>query len=875
MKTEKIKPGKLTKVFLAGAQQLLVVICIVSITLFSCNTRNPIALPFPMEAEGAYVNDIRYTDYGYDSLMSIFQPAASHEDTELFGSLMMNDASQIIRYCVIREQFETASAFDAKKKIDIKRYATRKDNIGREQQSAAETVSASYYLEDLISWSQYGMAVDYVEENEWKKQLEKEKAAIKDAKYKDVGTEATYETAVSDEAGYSVQLREDGTTYVPVPRERYLTVDGRTLADYTNDTKEYAQYVTYLEQTIRMIGVNYAEYQAFQKYYDEQNLNLKYYITLGDGTKQRTYTNLTEEKLAQGASEMFSEFGRYLYYEPTASVFHTNISGVHAEFLRNIWQQYMYAFSEPCTIRIGMDTTYPYEDNYKVISDGYAAWSNADAVLAGVAVASGVLAAVLFVIMTWLAGRRKGIDGVALTHFDKVSTEAAMVIAFIAATLVLGMLGGLSTIIDSMYLSPYDPIFGSRRITQTREMILLSGGIMGVWTLLANGTFVALYLSLVRRLKAHMILSNSLLVRFCKWIKGKAVLLYANAGISIRTVAAAIVLGACNIFCSVLGTFLMDSYMRLIGILLFMFLMAADIIIGILAFEEARKRQSIVDGIGKIKDGNLSYQIETKNMYGENLKLAEAVNSIGEGIQRAVETSMKDERMKADLITNVSHDIKTPLTSIISYVDLLKRENIQDETARGYIAVLDMKSQRLKQLTEDLVEASKISSGNITLDKKRLNLVELLQQTAGEFEEKFRSKNIQTVMNLPEQPVIIEADSRRMWRIIDNLYNNIAKYAMEGTRAYIDLSQSEKEGMQQAVITMKNISAQQLNIEAEELTERFIRGDVSRSTEGSGLGLSIARNLAELQDGTFHIYLDGDLFKVTMSFPLATEEVEK
>lgn len=914
MEKGKIKPGKLTKGILIVAQQLLVMTCIVSLVLFACNSKNPIPLPFPMEVEKAYVNYIGYTDYGYGSPMSVFQPAARHEDTELFGSLMTDDASQLIRYCVIREQFETDAAFDAKKKIDIKQYATRKDNIDG-QQRLTEDGSASYYLEDLISWSQYGMVVEYIEKTEWEKQWNAERTAADKPRYEDVsteiknsdsaamlseadgeaargaaadekmseaakdtreylpeGAEVTYEITEPNEVGYFVQLREDGKMYVPVPRERYRTVDGKTLADYTNDAKEYAQYVTYLQQTIQMIDVNYTEYQAFQKYYDEQNLNLKYYITLGEGEHRRVYTNLTAEKLAQGSSEMFSEFGRYLYYEPTASVFNTNIPGVYAEFLRNIWQQYMYAFSEPCTIRIGMDTSYPHDDNYKAISDGYAAWSSENAVLAKTAVISGALAVLLLAVMTLFAGRKKDTDGVALTRFDKVNTETALVISFIAATMLIGLFGALMMLIDQMSFL-YDPISGvTKRITQTQEMILLSGGITGVWALVANGIFAALYLSLVRRLKAHTIISNSLLVRFCKWMKRTAVLVYTNGSISLRTVVAAMVIGALNIFCSVLGIFLLESGMWLIGIFLFMLVMAADIVIGVLAFEEARKRQLIVDGIGKIKDGNLSYQIETKHMHGENLKLAEAVNSIGEGIQKAVETSMKDERTKADLITNVSHDIKTPLTSIISYVDLLKRENIQNETVKGYIGVLDMKSQRLKQLTEDLVEASKISSGNITLDKKRLNLVELLQQTAGEFEEKFRSKNIQPVMNLPEQSVIIEADSRRMWRIIDNLYNNIAKYALEGTRAYIDLSQSEEAGVKQAVITMKNISAQQLNIEAEELTERFIRGDVSRSTEGSGLGLSIARNLAEIQNGVFHIYLDGDLFKVTMSFPLAPEE---
>lgn len=202
-------------------------------------------------------------------------------------------------------------------------------------------------------------------------------------------------------------------------------------------------------------------------------------------------------------------------------------------------------------------------------------------------------------------------------------------------------------------------------------------------------------------------------------------------------------------------------------------------------------------------------------------------------------------------------------------MDLLKREDLENERAKNYIAVLDAKSQRLKQLTEDLVEASKISSGNITLQIDRLNLVELVYQTAGEFNERFEERGLTAVTRMPREPVIILADGRRIWRVLENLYNNVAKYAMEHTRVYVDMQVLEH----MACFSIKNISDQALNIDASELTERFIRGDVSRSTEGSGLGLSIAKNLTNLMGGTFEIYLDGDLFKVTVTFPVAEKEV--
>lgn len=249
--------------------------------------------------------------------------------------------------------------------------------------------------------------------------------------------------------------------------------------------------------------------------------------------------------------------------------------------------------------------------------------------------------------------------------------------------------------------------------------------------------------------------------------------------------------------------------------------------------------------------------------------MAEAVNDIGNGLNRAVEAGIKSERLKTDLITNVSHDIKTPLTSIINYVDLLKRENFDDPKIQGYLEILEAKSQRLKTLTEDVVEASKVSSGNITLEMMDVNLVEMLNQTIGEFSEKMDAKNLTIVATLPEEAAIIHVDGRRMWRVLENIFNNAAKYAMPGTRVYVDLKVTDaknENGKKKVFFSMKNMSENPLNINADELTERFIRGDISRSTEGSGLGLSIAKNLTEMQGGTFTLYVDGDLFKVMIEF---------
>ncbi len=224
--------------------------------------------------------------------------------------------------------------------------------------------------------------------------------------------------------------------------------------------------------------------------------------------------------------------------------------------------------------------------------------------------------------------------------------------------------------------------------------------------------------------------------------------------------------------------------------------------------------------------------------------------------------ALKSERLKTELITNVSHDIKTPLTSIINYVDLLKKENIQDEKIREYIDIIDIKSQRLKKLTEDVVEASKVSSGNIKLNIEEINIKELINQTIGEFKDKFEEKNLKIETKLPNEEIKIKADSRYMYRIIENLFSNITKYALEDSRVYIDVI--NKKG--KIEISIKNISKAKLNISSDELMQRFVRGDKSRYTDGSGLGLSIAKSLTELQNGKFDIIIDGDLFKVVMQW---------
>ena len=269
-------------------------------------------------------------------------------------------------------------------------------------------------------------------------------------------------------------------------------------------------------------------------------------------------------------------------------------------------------------------------------------------------------------------------------------------------------------------------------------------------------------------------------------------------------------------------------------------------------------------GAEEISNGNLSYQINLEHMPPTLREHGERLNSIRDGLSKEVDERMKSERMKTELITNVSHDIKTPLTSIVNYVDLLKAEPVGSERAQEYFEVLERQSARLKKLITDLVEASKASTGNLSANMEPTDMNVLLSQTVGEYENKLAERSLELVQESDGNRSLVMADGRLLWRVFDNLLNNICKYALSGTRVY--LTSAVANGT--VTVTFKNISSCRLNVPSDELMERFVRGDRSRNTEGSGLGLSIAKSLVELQKGRFDVVIDGDLFKAVVVFDL-------
>ena len=306
-----------------------------------------------------------------------------------------------------------------------------------------------------------------------------------------------------------------------------------------------------------------------------------------------------------------------------------------------------------------------------------------------------------------------------------------------------------------------------------------------------------------------------------------------------------------------------SSYFRTNGFFLLILLLEIITCIAIVCYG-AWCFGTLLKSVRIMAQGNLNYQIDTRYLYGCFKEFAIQLNSLAGAAQVAAERQMKSERMKTELITNVSHDIKTPLTSIINYVDLMKKPHSEEDHAI-YLDVLDRQSLRLKKLIDDLMEMSKASSGNMTVEMGQVDAVEAVNQALGEFSDKLESVNLTPVFRHPNFPVIMQADGRLVWRVLSNLLSNAIKYAMPDTRLYIDLMVLQGN----AVLAIKNISRDQLNVNADELMERFVRGDTSRNTEGSGLGLNIAKSLVELQNGQMHLMVDGDLFKVTLIFPLS------
>ena len=578
--------------------------------------------------------------------------------------------------------------------------------------------------------------------------------------------------------------------------------------------------------------------------YTEGSTNLTYLFA--DKETQTIYTNKkaysSYAQLEQNLEKIFKEKAYAVVY-PELSECVTNIPGADLQVWNHTIDQ---SFdTKDFVFAVSVDTKFSVADSMADEAENYETYSK----LMFPMLAGAIFGSVLWLIgMVWLtvtAGRKPKDEEIHLNGFDRWYTE-------IAAGAVIGI--WLAGTIISGTLIANSSLGYSHAVVTVIVTCLICGTYTMAWFLIG-------YLSLVRRIKAGTLWKNSLIRTVLKWIGKCSGKLSDFARAFSRNTAEKIkvlLVGGAFLFLQflIIGCVFSGAGVFLLA------LMAVDVAVMIFAIRKADGLDLIMDGLKKISDGELQYKIKTDTLTGKQKVMAEYINNIGSGLDAAVENSLKKERMQTELITNVSHDLKTPLTSIINYVDLMKRENPTDPKIQEYLRILDEKSQRLKVLTEDVVEASKASTGNIKLEMNDIDFVEMVQQVIGEFEEKFQEKNLTMMVHFTDEPSIIYADGQRMWRVLENVFGNVVKYAMEGTRVYAEISNRNKK----VTFSLKNISAQPLNISVDELTERFIRGDVARNTEGSGLGLSIAKSLTELQGGEFKLYLDGDLFKVMITF---------
>lgn len=438
-----------------------------------------------------------------------------------------------------------------------------------------------------------------------------------------------------------------------------------------------------------------------------------------------------------------------------------------------------------------------------------------------------------FVFLMAAAGHRKGSEEIVETFVDRIPFDIASGIVLLVEVVLLVICGST---------------YASASMQLTIGMVCVVGFCMGCLLLWY-------FLSISVRIKKKKLIRNTVCYKVLHKIYSILTELFTHVSVLWKTVLAMAIFSLVELVMIGLGIITGDAVIAVFG------LFCLKAVVYIMILRKIVLLNQLHVGSQKLADGDLKYQINTAKMTGMIKQHADNLNSIGIGMTKAVDERMRSERMKTELITNVSHDIKTPLTSIINYVDLLQKEELHNEKADGYLEILERQSSKLKKLIEDLVEASKASSGCLPVHLEKIDIGVLLMQAAGEFEDKLKNADLELIMTKPDKAVLTMADGRHLWRVIDNLMNNICKYSQPGSRVYLNLEEDEI----QVRMVFRNVSRYQLNITSEELMERFVRGDKSRNTDGHGLGLSIAKSLMELMDGQLKVLIDGDLFKVIVT----------
>lgn len=747
----------------------------------------------------------------------------------------------LLRYVTIRSQLEVDGKFDGDKVINVSEYAYRKANDFTNTKRPYFK-EANFRLEDLLKWQQAG-AIPYLEtllanqetpvvtKNEMARTLEKEFVGY---------------------YNYSV-----GEFKYP-----FASVDGVELQYMIVTVEEYKELLRQLIDCMYDLAYNYNDYIELSKEFSRPDTNFVYFVEMNNENND-VFTNVLYKP--------YESYFEHIDYSAKVNTYFSDNYGYDEVFdfvfndLENPNNPYEYAFGDDATIYLGYDLNRGEGDGFATVCKAYDNL-NLEKIYTTLAIviAAALCYLIIFFYMMYATGRKQeedGTDYIELNWLDAIPLELYLVWCGLLGlgAAALGILG-------------WEAIGNYTKTSIPQGILsLISLGAVVVSVV----TMETLY-SLSRRCKAHVLFKNSFIYKYV-FVLFKRFFQYLNK-IRKRFVNKVqhYVIHSGQ-FERTWGVFMLEVVFSLVTVAI-VWIMAARgdeqaamlvaivyvLVMVVVCYRRMVRKEERMDIVEKMEEiiAGEEARVETEGLSSENAALGNAVNEIGEGIQNAVQISTRDERLKAELLTNVSHDIKTPLTSIITYVDLLKKEDLHNEKAKEYLEVLENKSYKLKNLIQDLIEVSKISTGNIEYEMVPLNVHELMLQATGEYEERFREKCLKLVYSNDVTDTLIMADSRRIWRVMENLFSNVYKYALEGTRVYIEVEQADGK----LCISIKNISAKELSVKAEDLTERFVRGDASRTTEGSGLGLAIAKNLVVGQGGQFHIASDGDLFKVKLSF---------
>lgn len=746
-------------------------------------------------------------NYWLDGTWQFSQLGRSFEETAAF----LRDTEEMVRKDVNRSVnealFSTDQVTDLNKEIDIRQYVSGVND------EANRNENLTFRLSDLINYYPKTEALLEV----------LERFSLSRADGQDPENEKTWEALSQAAQSCEVIAPVSGNSLAETARASQTPYD--TLLDYYQS----------LVLTSREIHERYLDYEEEQQTKQSAQetfvpSNIAYYIE--NTTNKQYYTNLGVKGVAAARTAIRDDPGMTSLFDGIRTM---DIMVANTELTLN--QEAATKFMDTVflgpneRVLIAVNRSYPAGD---MLRSDYLAFLKRKPALR-LAIGCGVTAACLLLVLLVMSvattGRSDRRTLLSMKGFDLFATEIAAGLCVVAA---LSWFYLSRMILHAAILEKYRNAWIILSVVTEYEILLLS------------------LLSLIRRIRHHSLWKNSVTYMI---LRVSSQVLEARAA-STRMLIAYVLVIVLN--------FLFLRFFQTVGIIL---AVVIDLALLLYLLRDQVGKLSVRAGLRELSKGRLDYRIDTSSLTGDSLEMAQAVNEMGDGLQEAVDAMVKSERLKAELITNLSHDLKTPLTSIINYTDLLKREKIDNERAMQYIDILDRKSLRLKSLITDLIDVSRISSGNIELNMTQIDLRAMVRMAAGEFEDRFEETGLRMELEASTS-LRIRADGDLLFRVLDNLLGNIAKYAMPDTVVKIRIFEEDNR----AAATFENQSREKLVKSGQELEERFVRGDVSRNSEGSGLGLSIARSLTELMGGSFRIETAQDTFLAALDFQLLPED---